>query len=117
MAQGRAIAELYDDLEESQAKFRRATNDSAFLKEELGDLQFMMMQEQVLAPEPIEDSPVPVKRKIEPDYSTLSYNDVRSARRAQIGSVTISKVEPLFASRNQSVGEPGVRGGQAALEG
>ena len=43
MAQGRAIAELYDDLEESQAKFRRATNDSAFLKEELGDLQFMMM--------------------------------------------------------------------------
>lgn len=43
MAQGRAIAELYDDLEEKQAKLRRAKNDSAFMNEELGDLQFMMM--------------------------------------------------------------------------
>ena len=67
----------------NQAKLRKANAQSALIQEELGDLQFMQMSEQLEGDASgvgfggIEDSPIPVKRKSIGQYSTaaLSYND------------------------------------------
>ena len=43
---GRAIAELYEDIQEAQARLRKAHAEAGMLNEELGDLQYLQMQQQ-----------------------------------------------------------------------
>ena len=42
---GRKIAELFEDIEVAEAKLKKANAESALLQEELGDLQFLQMED------------------------------------------------------------------------
>ena len=43
MEHGQRVAELYEEIELKKLALKKATNESAFIQEELGDTQFMYM--------------------------------------------------------------------------
>ena len=47
MEHGRTVAKIYDQSEEVTFRLRKAREEFAFLNEELGDFQFMHMQEEL----------------------------------------------------------------------